>query len=63
MKLCISCYGIFVGYLDDSLEGTCENMTQMGMRLKQDSIDVRGLSSIIYLCTYSTNRTGVNNQY
>ena len=63
MKLWIFCYGISVGYLDDSLAGTCENKTQMRMGLKQDSIDVRGLSTMIYICTHSTSGTGVDIQY
>ena len=63
MKLWISRYSISVGYLDGSLPGTYENKTQMGMELKQDSIDVRGLSNIIYLCIQSTCGTLVDNQY
>ena len=63
MKLWISRYGISVGYLDGSLAGTCENKTQMGMGLKQDSIDVLGLSTMIDLCTHSTCGTDVDNQY
>ena len=63
MKLWISHYGISVGYLDGSLAGTCENKTQMGMGLKQDSIDVLGLSTMIDLCTHSTCGTDVDNQY
>ena len=63
MKLWISRYGISVGYLDGSLAGTCENKTQMGMGLKQDSIDVRGLNTMMYLCTHRTIGTGVDIQY
>ena len=63
MKLWISCYDISVGYLDGSLAGTCENKTQMGMGLKQDSIDVRDLSTMLYLCIHSTNGTCVEIQY
>ena len=63
MKLWISCYGISVDSLDGSLSGTCENKTQMGMGLQQHSIDVRGLSTMLYLCTHSTSGTGVDIQY
>ena len=63
MKLWISRYDISVGYLDGSLAGICENKTQMGMGLKRDSIDVRGLSTMIYLCTHITSGTGLDTQY
>ena len=46
-----------------SFAGTCENKTQMGMGLKQDSIDVLGLSTMTDLCTHSTSDTGVDIQY
>ena len=38
---------ISVVYPGGSLAGTYENKTQMGMRLKWDSIDVLGLSTMI----------------
>ena len=63
MKLWITSYGMSVGYLDGSLAGTRENKTQMGMGLKQDSIGVLGLSTIIDRCTHSTCGTDVDNQY
>ena len=63
MKLWISCYGISIGYLDSCLGSTCENKTQMGMGLRRDSIDVRGLSTMIYLCTHRTSGTGVDTQH
>ena len=56
---------ISVVYSGGSLIGTCGNKTQMemGLKWKWDSIDVLGLSTIIYLCNHSTSGTGADYQY
>ena len=56
---------IFVVYPGGSLIGTCGIKTQMemGLKCKWDSIDVLGLSTMIYLCTLSTSGTDVDIQY
>ena len=58
-------HSISVVYLGGSLIGTHGNKTQMemGLKWKWDSIDVLGLSTMIYLCTLSTSGTDVDNQY
>ena len=65
MKLWTSHYNLSNGYPGGSLIGTCGNKTQieMGLKSKWDSIDVLGLSTMIYLCTLSTSGTDVDNQY
>ena len=65
MKLWTNQYDLSVGYPDGSLVGTRDNKTQMemGLERKWDSIDVLGLSTMIYLCTLSTSGTDVDNQY